>query len=152
MRNARRISLAATLALLAAMAAPAPAAEPQEIVKYRQSVMKANGAHMSAAAAIIFGKVDFKSDLGEHARALQAINRDLAALFPPGSTSKDSEALPAVWMSHDDFKKRAAAAAERSDALAKAVAAGDTKSYAARFGELGDACKACHKDFRMNPK
>jgi cytochrome c556 len=149
MRNARRISLMATVALLAAAA---QAAEPAEIVKYRQAVMKANGAHMSAAAAIIFGKVDFKSDLGEHVRALQAINRDIPALFPAGSTTADSAALPGVWMSHDDFKKRAADAARRAEALAKAVAAGDTKSYAARFGELGDACKACHKDYRMNPK
>jgi cytochrome c556 len=152
MRNARRISLMATVALLAAAAAAAQAAEPAEIVKYRQAVMKANGAHMSAAAAIIFGKVDFKSDLGEHVRALQAINRDIPALFPAGSTTADSAALPGVWMSHDDFKKRAADAARRAEALAKAVAAGDTKSYAARFGELGDACKACHKDYRMNPK
>lgn len=142
----------AAAALLAAAAAAAQAAEPAEIVKYRQAMMKANGAHMSAAASIIFGKVDFKSDLGEHVRALQAINREIPALFPAGSTTADSAALPAVWMSHEDFLKRAAAAAQRAEALAKAVAAGDAKSYAARFGELGDACKACHKDYRMNPK
>ncbi len=98
MRNTRRLSLTATLVLLAVAPALARAADPAEIVKYREAVMKANGAHMAAAAAIISGKVDYKADLGEHVKALQATTRE------------------------------------------------------ARFGELADACKACHKDFRMNPK
>jgi cytochrome c556 len=149
MRNLRRLLPVSTLALLAGTATAVPAAEPQEIVKYRQAMMKANGAHMAAAAAIIVGKVDYKSQLGDHVKALQAINRDIAALFPAGSDVGETAAIPAVWMSSDDFKKRAANAAQRSEALAKAVAAGDTRSYAARFSELGDACKACHKDFRM---
>ncbi len=152
MRNTRRLSLTATLALLAVAPAAARAADPAEIVKYREAVMKANGAHMAAAAAIISGKVDYKADLGEHVKALQATTRDIAALFPPGSGVGESAALPAVWMNFDEFKKRAADAARKSEALAKAVAAGDAKSTGARFGELADACKACHKDFRMNPK
>ena len=45
------------------MATTAFAAEPEDIIKYRQTVMKANGAHMAAAGAIINGKVDFFFEL-----------------------------------------------------------------------------------------
>jgi cytochrome c556 len=103
---------------------------------------------MAAAAAIISGKVAFKADLADHVRALQAINRDLPSLFPAGSGVGETSALDAVWKNNDEFRKRAADAAKKSEALAQAVASGDAKAQAARLGELGDACKACHVDYR----
>lgn len=128
------------------------AAESEDIIKYRQNVMKANGAHMAATAAIINGKVEYKSQLGDHARALQAINKDINSLFPKDSDFGDTKALDAVWQKNADFQKSAKIAAQKADALAKTVAAGDSKSYAARFKELSDSCKACHKDFRKEEK
>jgi cytochrome c556 len=128
------------------------AAESEDIIKYRQNVMKANGAHMAATAAIINGKVEYKSQLGDHARALQAINKDISSLFPKDSDFGDTKALDAVWQKNADFQKSAKIAAQKADALAKTVAAGDSKSYAARFKELSDSCKACHKDFRKEEK
>jgi len=118
------------------------------VVEYRQSMMKANGAHLSAAFSIASGNVPYKADLAEHARALEAINRDLARLFPAGSKVGDSNALDDIWKKNDEFKKRAAAAAKSSEALAKAVAAGDAKAQQARLEELGNSCRDCHRDFR----
>lgn len=129
-------------------AATAHAAEPQDIIDYRVANMKASAGHMAAANAIIRGKVDYKNQLADHARALQALNRDVAALFPKDSDFGDTRALDAVWSRSAEFQKRAQDARARVDAFAKAVAAGDSRSYATRFGELNDACKACHKDFR----
>jgi cytochrome c556 len=126
----------------------AHAAEPQDIIDYRVANMKASAGHMAAANAIIRGKVDYKNQLADHARALQALNRDVAALFPKDSDFGDTRALDAVWSRNAEFQKRAQDARDRADAFARAVTAGDSKSYAARFGELNDACKACHKDFR----
>jgi cytochrome c556 len=148
MKTMRRLSLAAGLGLLVAASAAVQGAEPEDIIKYRQEVMKSNGAHMAAAAAIIRAKVDFKGDLAYHAAAIRAINKDVAALFPKDSDFGDTEALDAVWKKNAEFRKRAQVAAEKSEAFAKAVAAGDSKNYWARFNDLNDACKACHKDFR----
>ncbi|HLD13934.1 MAG TPA: hypothetical protein VJB18_04375, partial [Burkholderiales bacterium] len=44
--------------------------DPEDIIKYRQNVMKANGSHAAAASAIIQGKVGYKKDLADHAKAL----------------------------------------------------------------------------------
>src|SRR4030065_2742046 len=113
MKNARihhRI-LPASVCLVAGAAF---AAEPEDIIKYRQSVMKANGAHMAAAGAIINGKVDFKGQLGDHATALQAINKDINSLFPKDSDFGETKALDAVWQKNADFQKRAKTAAQQA--------------------------------------
>jgi cytochrome c556 len=128
------------------------AAEPQDIIDYRIANMKASAGHMAAANAIIRGKVDYKNQLADHARALQAVNRDIVVLFPKDSDFGDTRALDAVWSRNAEFQKRAQDARAKADAFAKAVVAGDSKNYAARFGELNDACKACHKDFRKEEK
>jgi len=147
-----RISHCILFASFCLVAGAAFAAEPEDIIKYRQSVMKANGAHMAAAGAIINGKVDFKGQLGDHAKALQAINKDINSLFPKDSDFGETKALDAVWKNNADFQKRAKDSAQKANALAKTVAAGDSKNYGARFKELSDTCKACHKDYRKEEK
>lgn len=121
---------------------------PEEIVKYRQAVMKSQAAHMAASAAIVQGKVDFKDQLADHVKALEAMNRDLTSLFPKGSEGGNSKALSEVWSNTAEFQKHAKDAQQKSAALAKAVAAGDTHNYGARLKELQESCKGCHKDFR----
>jgi cytochrome c556 len=140
------------LALACLVTGAAFAAEPEDIIKYRQNVMKANGAYMAAVNAIITGKVEYKGQLGDHTRALHAINKDINSLFPKDSDFGETRALDAVWKDNADFQKRAKDAAQKADALAKSVAAGDSKHYAARFKELSDSCKACHKDYRKEEK
>lgn len=130
----------------------AVAAEPEDIIKYRSAVMKSNGAHMAAAGAIITGKVDFKNQLADHAKALAAINKDIAVLFPKDTDYGDTKALDAVWEKNAEFKKRAKDAAQKADAFARAVAANDARNIGARFKELSDSCKSCHKDFRKEEK
>src|SRR4030065_461588 len=147
-----RISHCILFASAYLLAGTAVAAESEDIIKYRQNVMKSNGAHMAAAAAIINGKVDYKGQLGDHVRALQAINKDINSLFPKDSDFGETKALDAVCEKNADFQKRAKTAAQKADALAKTVTAGDSKNYAARFKELSDSCKACHKDFRKEEK
>jgi len=137
-------------ALLVGMSCAAHAAESKEedIVKYRESVMKSQAGHMGAAAAIIMGKVDFKDQLSAHVKALEATTKDIDSLFPKGSDVGKTKALKEVWTKPDEFRKRAKDAQDKAAALAQAVAAGDTQNYGPRFKDLADACKACHKDFR----
>lgn len=125
--------------------------EPEDIIKYRQNVMKANGAHMAATGAILQGKVEYKKDLAYHAKTLQTINSDIPALFPKGSDFGDTKALDGVWSKRADFEKRAKDTRTKADAFAKA-AGGDAKAALAKFKELQDSCKACHKDFRKEEK
>jgi cytochrome c556 len=130
------------------VAGAAFAAEPEDIIKYRQNVMKSQGAHLAAVGAIIQGKVDYKNQLGDHVKALQATTKDINSLFPKDSDFGETKALDAVWQKNADFQKLAKDTQQKAGALAKAVAANDSKNYGARFKDVADSCKACHKDFR----
>ena len=130
----------------------ATAAEPEDIIKYRKAVMKATAGHMGATNGILSGKVDYKADLADHGKALAALMKDVAGMFPKDSDFGDTDALDAVWSKNADFKKRADAAKMKSAAFAKVAATGDKAKATAAFKELNDACKACHKDFRKEQK
>ena len=124
------------------------AAEPQDIIKYRENVMKANGAHLAAALAIIQGKVDYKNQLEAHVRALETFTSDIPALFPKGSDFGNTRAKDAVWSNRAEFDKRAKNLKEAVAAFAKAVKSGNREAMLAKFKDVGEGCKACHKDFR----
>lgn len=138
--------------LLGCVAMTALAAEPEDIIKYRQNVMKSQGAHLAAAGAIIQGKVDFKNQLGDHVKALQASAKDVPALFPKDSDFGETKAQDSIWKNNADFQKRAKDTQDKVNALAKAVAAKDSANYGARFKDVADSCKACHKDYRKEDK
>jgi cytochrome c556 len=144
--------LVASVLIGTGVVATALAAEPEEIIKYRRNVMKSQGAHLAATAAIIQGKVDYKDQLSGHVKALQATCNDIVGLFPKGSDFGDTEALDAVWQKPAEFEKVAKDAKAKVGALATAVAKGDTQSYATHLKGVVDACKACHKDFRKEQK
>ena len=136
------------LFLAGAFAAQAES-EPEDLIKYRQNVMKSSGANAAAATAIVQGKVsEFKERLRDHAQALVTSTKNIPALFPKGSDFGETEALDAVWKKPDDFAKRAKDAQAKAVAFEKAVAANDTKAYAAKLKDLAESCKACHKDYR----
>lgn len=139
--------LLAASALLALATLSAHAADPDDLVKYRQNVMNANGGLMGASNALIQNKVPFKEELAANAKALEALNKDLPALFPKGSNVGDTEALPDVWTKRAEFERRAKEAQAKAASFAKAAADKDPK-LAEKFKDLSDACKSCHKDFR----
>jgi cytochrome c556 len=122
--------------------------DPEDIIKYRQNVMKSNGGNLAAAGAIIQKKVGFNDRLADHAKAVAAGSKNIVALFPPGSDfGADTNALDAVWKDRARFEKLAKDSEKKAAAFAKAVSAKDAQ-VGARFKELADSCKACHKDFR----
>ncbi len=123
------------------------AADPDDMVKYRKNVMNANGGLMGASNALLQNKVEFKGQLISYAKALEAINKDLPALFPKGSNTGDSDAQPDVWNKRAEFERRAKDAQTKAVIFAKATAGNDPKQ-AGKFKDLSDSCKSCHKDFR----
>lgn len=142
----RHTSLLLTALALASLTAHA--ADPDDMIKYRKNVMNANGGLMGASNALIQNKVEFKSQLAGYAKALEALNKDLPALFPKGSNGGDSEALPDVWNKRPEFERRARETQAKAAAFAKAAGGGGDPKLAEKFKDLSDSCKSCHKEFR----
>jgi cytochrome c556 len=142
------VIVAAGLIVSTLLAAHAAEPDPTDIVKYRKSVMQSQREHMDAARAIIQGKVGYTDQLANHIRSLEATTGDIASLFPQDSAVGDSRAMGVVWTNNAEFQMRAKDAQQKSAALARTFAAGDTQNYSARLDDLLDSCKSCHKDFR----
>ena len=143
--NIKRISAAA--ALLAVMA-PSYAAESEDIIKYRISVMEAYGSHMAAASRIVRGKVDFDDQLKLHASSIDGIAKTIASLFPEDSDFGDTRAKEEVWSKSKEFADSVKANQQAAADFSKVAATGDKAALADSFKKLSDSCKSCHEDFR----
>ncbi len=59
----------------------------------------------------------------------------------------DTEALDGIWQDINDFNSKAATLAERAAALSEQGSTGED-AFKAAFGGMGQACKACHDNYR----
>ena len=140
-------------AVLLGLASPAQAVdEPENVIKYRQSVMKSMSGHLGAIVGVVKGEVSYLDHVAAHAQGINAMSKLLPALFPKGTSQFESaktRALPAIW---DDFSKLEAAAKALEVESAKMVdvaAGGDLGAIGGQLQNLGKACGGCHKRFRQ---
>jgi cytochrome c556 len=139
----------AFLLLFAAVARAADA--PANVVKYRQSVMKAMGAHMTAMSLVVKKQVGDRSQLAAHASAIRDCATNLAAFFPretaPDKTRTAAKAE--IWQRMPEFRAAAERLRVESEKLAAAAKRGDMRAFDAQFANVGAACGKCHDSFRV---
>jgi cytochrome c556 len=132
---------------MAALAATAVAA--QEVYKERETLMKGFGQRMGVIKGVV---VDGKGTLAEAATAaseIQAAAGKIPGVFPEGSNTGESEALPVIWQQWPDFETDAKTMGELAGTLAAAAGSGDKAATLAGFATLGkDGCGGCHETFR----
>ncbi len=125
--------------------------EPENVIKYRQSVLKAIGGHTGAIVAVVKGEVSYVGDVAAHARAIHEMSKLLPGLFPEG-TGRDSypetRALPELWNDRARFEASAKDLQVQSAKLAEVAEGGDIAAIGAQLQNLGNVCGSCHKPFR----
>ena len=89
------------MVLVLGLGAQAPAVdEPENVISYRQSVMKAIGGHSGAIVAVVKGEVSYVGHVAAHARGIHEMRELLPGLFPKG-TGRDpypeTRALAELW-------------------------------------------------------
>ena len=136
------------LSLLVVLCSMAVNAEESNAVKYRQNTMTAVGGHMKAAVAIVKGEVDHKGDLTVHAGSLAGLSGIAPGLF--GAEAKGGDALPKIWAEPGAFKERLDAFRSAATAFDAAVTGGDGAKIGPALGDLGQACKGCHDNFKKD--
>ena len=147
-RTARLLVSVSLFAVVSASAAD----KPDVVVKYRQNVMKAMAAHMSAMAAISRGQITDRGQFAGHAAALQSLSRELPDLFPPDSAPEHvrSAAKREIWQRPAEFRAATTALSTASDRLYLASGRKDASSRSAAFENAGAQCGSCHKSFRQH--
>lgn len=127
---------------------PVQASDPENLINYRQSVMRVIGGHTSASAAIIQGKIEHTEHLQTHAEGLAAASTLIRDLFPPESAEGETDALPRIWEEPDRFNEKI----ERAEAAITdyLTAVSEDGNVGAALRDMGAACRSCHDDYRVS--
>jgi cytochrome c556 len=138
--------------MILAIAVPALAADqPSDIVKYRQSVMKAMAAHMTSMSLVVKKQISDRSQLAAHAAALRDLSGGLPKFFPRGTGSDKTKTAVKneVWQRFGEFEAGFVKLQRESNTLAEAAKRGDAKAFEAQFENVANACAGCHRTFRV---
>ena len=137
-----------TFATLAFASNSFSATAPADAIKYRKAMMSAMAAHTSAFSQINFGRVDHQDHLLGHVEALATLGSQLGVLFPAGTGTGDTDALPLIWQEQEKFGQLVTATGKSTAELREAVAAGDKAATMKAFKAVGESCKGCHDRYR----
>ena len=117
-------------------------------IQYRQNYMNAISGHTGALRRLKDRRFSAEGHMQMHIEALAKLTRDIALLFPEGTATGKTDAKPEIWENWPDFVARADESRQAAQALLDAVQSGNAEAIDARFGELGQTCKDCHRPFR----
>ncbi|MDP6572266.1 MAG: cytochrome c [Rhodospirillales bacterium] len=135
-------------AIIAALGAGAAAADSANDIKYRKAHMKALSGHLGPIFMVLKGEAGDKSHIAAHASALANVAMMAGGLFPAGSGTGDTEALPVIWEKPGEFEEKIKALEDATAKLFGAARKGDMAKIGAAAGAVGKSCGGCHKLFR----
>jgi cytochrome c556 len=139
----------ATLILAAtAFYADAQQVKPENQIKYRKAAYTLMNLNFASLEAMAEGKKPFNKD--EAARNAEFVA--LLATVPKGyfgeGTDKDTRAKPEIWTNRADFDSKMEKMVSEAGKVPAAVKSGDMAVFTKQIHDLGQACKACHDDYR----
>ena len=99
MRDALRVRIGSLLVALLVAQSIGAGDRAESVVKYRQSVMKAMAAHMTAISMVARQEIGNDRQLAAHAEAIHGLSVGLGEFFPAGTdaTKVKSAARPKIW-------------------------------------------------------
>ncbi len=141
----RKLALVAAMAVAMTGAANAQAVDP---IQARQAGLDLLAGTFGGVRAVVAANGDVKT-LEASGKAIQRWGALMPSLFPAGSDKGTTKAAPAIWSDGAGFQKAAMALSHAGEGLATAAKAGDATAVAAAVKAIGEACGACHKDYRL---
>ena len=144
-------SLLTTLAIfftIISLSTAYAADEPENVIKYRQNVMKSVGAHIANIAAVVKGEVTIMHNLVGDAQAIANSLQHVGTLFPAGTESGKTNAVSTVWSDQPGFNKALDQAQAAAQNMIGAATSNDIATIGGALGELGKSCKGCHKTYK----
>jgi len=123
--------------------------DADDMIKFRQTVMKGIGAHINNIAAVAKGKITFTGNLISDAQGIVNGLETANALFPSGTDGGKTNALAALWEDREGFDKALGESKERAKQLLGVVRSStDIGEIGQALGALGKSCGGCHKPYR----
>lgn len=117
---------------------------------YRQSYFTLVAMNFGPIGAMLKGEMPWDdAKIRLFANDLAALaNMDVSRAFPPGSDKGTTRAKPEIWENQEDFKSKLGDMRDALAALQIAAGSGDRKLIGEAAGAAGNACKACHDEYK----
>ena len=153
MRHLRLLAILAATGIAASAAFAQEESTPEQVaVELRQAHMKNFARNLSVLGGMAQGNAEY--DAAQAQSAADNLHHfsmiDWDYYWPPGTSSEEIEgtrALPAIWENMEDFQATYAALQEATTAL-QGAAGTDLASLQGAMGGVGQACGACHENYR----
>lgn len=127
--------------------------KPEDQIKFRQAGYSFMSWNMGKIKVNLEGQFDAK-EVEVAANAIAGIaNSRMGALFGPGTDkgigNVKTRVKPEFFQNKEEVGKLAKDFIAAANNLSKVAASGDKAAIKQAFGDTGEACKACHEQFRM---
>lgn len=151
---------AALFVLATALVAPVFAEDGphDKAIKARQSMFQLYSFSMGILGGMAKEKIEYNADLAAEmaANLNAAANLGQSAFWPAGSDNGNPEnaktrALPAIWDTYPAITEKGDALKAAAAVLAENAGNG-LEALQGAIGDVGQACKGCHDDFRAEKK
>jgi len=141
-----------TIAVSAAAVAQQAQPKPENLIKWRQSAYQVLAWNSARIKANVEGQYNREEVIRAANSSAAIANSGLGTLFAPGTDQgkgwHDTSVKPELFKDGARVGELAGNFAREANELAKVAAAGDAAAVKVQFGKLGQACKACHDDFK----
>jgi cytochrome c556 len=140
----------AAAGLLATLTAAAQFAKPEDAVDYRRGAFTVMAYHFGHIGAMVQGKAPYDAAAAAaDAQIVLTMSKLPFTAFVPGTSFTEKGTAKAnIWTEQDKFNADAKKMQDAVAVLAEATKTNDLGKVKAAFGPVGQACKACHEDFR----
>lgn len=124
--------------------------KPEDVIKFRKSVMTVQAWHMRPMALMVKGKQPYDASLfAWYAGVVQQTSHMLPDAFAAGSDKgAETKAKPEIWTDAAKFKQRVDSLQADTARLVEAAKAGNLEAVRGPFGAVGKNCAGCHENFR----
>jgi cytochrome c556 len=145
-------SMIACGALTAALAGTTLVAAETDVVAQRVAGFRELGAAFKNANDELKSGTPQPYVIQLSARQIRSAASAIYGWFPPGSGPQPgvkTAAKPGIWEQPDAFKAAQDALAAAAGAFSEAASSGDMDQIQTQARRLGEACSACHRQFRV---
>jgi cytochrome c556 len=138
----------AVLAIAVAIPAFAQQMKAENQVKYRRAAYQLMNLNFGSLEAMAENKKPFNKDEAARNAEFVALLSTVPKGFFGEGTDKDTRAKPEIWKNRADFDAKMEKMTGEAAKLPAVVKAGDTAAFAKQVHDVGQACKACHDEYR----
>jgi cytochrome c556 len=144
----KKSAIAALVLAAAALPAVSQQMKAENQVKYRRAAYQLMNLNYGSLEAMAENKKPFNKDEAVRNAEFVAMLSTVPKGFFGEGTDKDTRAKPEIWKNRADFDSKMDKMTGEAAKLPAVVKAGDMGAFRKQVHDLGEACKACHDEYR----